>query len=165
MTSEPEDTCRPVEVDGQTIRVHGAREMTEEDRGHFANIVRAAQAHMAKLESAKSIRTELDTLVAPANICKALTAAGWVYSGPDAELVTRLLADPHRNMHILDLTTTGWALQHPLAERINSDLFSCPLNTQGERFEQAFNLLGPGQYHVEYEAGEVAIHHLPAPTT
>lgn len=41
------DTCRPVEVDGQTIRVHGAEEMTDEDRGHFATIVRAVQARMA----------------------------------------------------------------------------------------------------------------------
>lgn len=38
------DTCRPVEVDGQTIRVHGAEEMTDEDRGHFATIVRAVAA-------------------------------------------------------------------------------------------------------------------------
>jgi hypothetical protein len=41
--TEPEDTCRPVEVDGEIISVHGAGEMNDEDRGHFAEIVRAAK--------------------------------------------------------------------------------------------------------------------------
>jgi len=41
------DTCRPVEVDGETILVHGAGAMTEEDRGYFAEVVRGAKAKMA----------------------------------------------------------------------------------------------------------------------
>jgi hypothetical protein len=41
-----DDTCRPIDVDGETIRVHGAAEMTEEDRGHFAEIVRAAKRRL-----------------------------------------------------------------------------------------------------------------------
>ncbi len=41
---EPEpDTCRPVEVDGEIIRVHGAAEMTDEDRAAFAELVRAVK--------------------------------------------------------------------------------------------------------------------------
>jgi hypothetical protein len=43
---DAEDTCRPVEVDGEIIRVHGSREMTEEEKGYFAEIVRAAKARM-----------------------------------------------------------------------------------------------------------------------
>lgn len=45
---EPEDTCRPVEVDGEIIRVHGSREMTEEEQGYLAEIVRAAKARMER---------------------------------------------------------------------------------------------------------------------
>lgn len=41
--AEPRDTCRPVEVDGETIRVHGSREMTEQERGYLADVVRAAK--------------------------------------------------------------------------------------------------------------------------
>ncbi|TLQ43466.1 hypothetical protein [Streptomyces marianii] len=41
------DTCRPVEVDGETIRVRGAQEMTDEDRAAFAEVVRAAKRKYA----------------------------------------------------------------------------------------------------------------------
>lgn len=41
--TEP-DICRPVEVDGEMIRVHGAGEMNDEDRAAFAELVRAAKA-------------------------------------------------------------------------------------------------------------------------
>lgn len=44
--ADPEDTCRPVEVDGEIIRVHGSREMTEVEEGYFAEIIRAAKARM-----------------------------------------------------------------------------------------------------------------------
>ena len=46
MSEPPEDSCRPVEVDGEIIRVHGSGEMTDEDRGHFAEIVRAAKRRL-----------------------------------------------------------------------------------------------------------------------
>ncbi|MFF7949103.1 hypothetical protein [Streptomyces griseorubiginosus] len=40
---EPEDACRAVEVDGETIRVRGAGPFTETDRQLAAEIVRAAK--------------------------------------------------------------------------------------------------------------------------
>ncbi len=40
---EPEDTCQPVEVDGEIIRVRGFGELTERDRAFAAEIVRAAK--------------------------------------------------------------------------------------------------------------------------
>lgn len=45
--SEQEDACRPVEIDGQVIRVRGAREMNDEDKAALGEIVRAAQAAFA----------------------------------------------------------------------------------------------------------------------
>lgn len=45
--TEPEDTCRPVEVDGEIIRVRGSGEFTEQERQFAAEIVRAAKAKMA----------------------------------------------------------------------------------------------------------------------
>lgn len=41
--AELEDTCRAVEVDGQTIRVRGAGEMSEESRAALAEVIRAAK--------------------------------------------------------------------------------------------------------------------------
>ena len=41
------DKCRPVEVDGEIIRVHGIRKMTPEEVDGFAEIVRAAKHLMA----------------------------------------------------------------------------------------------------------------------
>jgi hypothetical protein len=41
------DTCRPVDVDGETILVRGSEAMTDEDRGYFAEIIRAAKAKVA----------------------------------------------------------------------------------------------------------------------
>ena len=38
-----EDKCRPVEVDGESIRVLGGAEMDAKDREMFAEIVRAAK--------------------------------------------------------------------------------------------------------------------------
>jgi hypothetical protein len=44
---EPEDTCRPVEIDGETIRVRGASELTAEGHAALTSLVRAAKAKMA----------------------------------------------------------------------------------------------------------------------
>lgn len=44
---EPEDTCRPVEIDGETIRVRGAAELTDEGREALAALVGAAHRKMA----------------------------------------------------------------------------------------------------------------------
>ena len=41
------DKCRPVEVDGEVIRVHGGAEMDAADREAFADIVRAAKRRFA----------------------------------------------------------------------------------------------------------------------
>src|SRR5207249_1545137 len=41
---EPEDACRPVAVDGETIRVHGAAEMSDENREALGEVIRAAKA-------------------------------------------------------------------------------------------------------------------------
>lgn len=38
------DTCRPVDVDGETIRVHGAGEMTPEAQEALADLVRVVKA-------------------------------------------------------------------------------------------------------------------------
>lgn len=37
------DTCRPVQVDGETIRVHGGEPMTPDAQAAFAEVVRAAK--------------------------------------------------------------------------------------------------------------------------
>jgi hypothetical protein len=44
--SEP-DQCRLVEVDGEIIRVHGGRAMTEYEQSLFAELVRAAKRRLA----------------------------------------------------------------------------------------------------------------------
>lgn len=44
---EPEDTCRPVEIDGETIRVRGSGEMSEESQAALAEVIRAAKRKMA----------------------------------------------------------------------------------------------------------------------
>jgi len=41
-----EDTCRPVEVDGETIRVLGGEPMDAESQAAFADLVRAAKRRM-----------------------------------------------------------------------------------------------------------------------
>lgn len=41
------EKCRPVQVDGETIRVRGEREMNEKDREMFAEVVRAVKRHLA----------------------------------------------------------------------------------------------------------------------
>lgn len=47
MTDQPDgDTCRPVEIDGETIRVRGAAEMSDEGREALTSLVRAAKAKM-----------------------------------------------------------------------------------------------------------------------
>lgn len=44
---EPADTCRPVTVDGEIVRVHGGHEMTDEERVAFADVIRAARRRYA----------------------------------------------------------------------------------------------------------------------
>ncbi|MFI0268594.1 hypothetical protein [Streptomyces luteogriseus] len=43
---EPEDTCRPIEIDGETIRVHGQGELTPEGEQALTALVRAAKAKL-----------------------------------------------------------------------------------------------------------------------
>lgn len=45
--TEPEDICRPVEVDGETIRVRGAGQISDEAQQAITALVRAAKAKMA----------------------------------------------------------------------------------------------------------------------
>lgn len=45
--TEPEDTCRPVEVNGETIRVRGSEELTPEGQEGLAALVRVAKAKLA----------------------------------------------------------------------------------------------------------------------
>lgn len=42
--TDPEDTCRPVEVDGETIRVRGSGDMTPEAQEALEALVRVAKA-------------------------------------------------------------------------------------------------------------------------
>lgn len=44
--TEPDDTCRPVDIDGETIRVHGCGEMSDEARAALAEVIRAAKRKM-----------------------------------------------------------------------------------------------------------------------
>jgi hypothetical protein len=39
-----QDACRPVEVDGETVRVRGSGDLTEEGREALSSVVRAAKA-------------------------------------------------------------------------------------------------------------------------
>lgn len=41
-----DDSCMPLDVDGETIRVHGSGEWDDQDREAMAEIVRAAQHRM-----------------------------------------------------------------------------------------------------------------------
>ncbi|MEU4154795.1 hypothetical protein [Streptomyces antimycoticus] len=45
--NQPDDTCRPVEIDGETIRVRGAAEMSNESRAMLAEVVGAAKRKYA----------------------------------------------------------------------------------------------------------------------
>jgi hypothetical protein len=45
--TEHEDTCRPVDIDGETIRVHGSGEMSDESREALGALIRAAKKKFA----------------------------------------------------------------------------------------------------------------------
>lgn len=74
----PADTCRPVQVGGDTIRVHGTRPLTGLELGYAAKIVAAAQRKMAaeppvvpdddgtESERTRRIRAEQRGLILPA---------------------------------------------------------------------------------------------------
>jgi hypothetical protein len=54
-----EDKCRPVEVDGEIIRVHGGAEMDATDREMFADVVRAAKRRLAAEHDGYPIQTAM----------------------------------------------------------------------------------------------------------
>jgi len=68
-----EDKCRPVEVDGETIRVHGDGEMDATDREMFADVVRAAKrrlrADCLHLHQTDAADFEHDPLLLPVWVC------------------------------------------------------------------------------------------------
>lgn len=44
------ERCRPVEIDGQIIRVRGEREMNDADRAALAEVIQAAKRKLAEDE-------------------------------------------------------------------------------------------------------------------
>lgn len=67
-------------------------------------------------------------------------------TGPDADLVRALLADPHRNDHILQVDDTGWTLQHPVIERCTGELFDCHLGQETDQLSHLWDTHGTGRY-------------------
>lgn len=76
-------------------------------------------------------------------------------TGPDADLVRALLADPHRNDHILQLNHTGWTLQHPVIERVTGNLFDCHLGQEGDQLQHLWDTQEPGRYIAWLTEGEI----------
>jgi hypothetical protein len=70
MTDQPEpDRCRPVEIDGEIIRVRGAEEMSDESRAALADVIQAAKRkHAAEHNTASwpAIRARAFNAVGPA---------------------------------------------------------------------------------------------------
>lgn len=66
--TEPEDTCRPVEIDGELIRVRGAAELSSEGQEALTSIIRAAKAKMAAepIPVRQQLRAHAFNAVAPA---------------------------------------------------------------------------------------------------
>jgi hypothetical protein len=56
---EPEDTCQPIEVDDEIIRVRGFGELRERDRAFAAEIVRAAKRKFETGPAAERLRQEI----------------------------------------------------------------------------------------------------------
>jgi hypothetical protein len=76
-------------------------------------------------------------------------------SEADAELVRALLADPHRNDHILQIDETGWTLQHPLIERVTGNLFDCHLGQEQDQLRYLWGTQEPGRYVAWLTEGEI----------
>lgn len=85
------------------------------------------------------------------------TLSAWIPSGeircfnascPRETAVGELLSDPQTE-HIVNIGASDFSLQHPLRERLDGELFDCPLN----RF--LLSLSGPpakpGRYVARYE--------------
>jgi hypothetical protein len=52
------DVCRPVELDGETIRVRGEEPLTEEGQAAFTSVVRAAKRRMEAEKAAERAEIE-----------------------------------------------------------------------------------------------------------
>lgn len=76
---EPDDTCRPVEVDGETIRMRGAGEFTDQEQQFAEEIVRAAKrkytAEHGTLAAEEAERFKQDYLKACGTIAEMHAAA------------------------------------------------------------------------------------------
>lgn len=57
--TEPEDTCRVYDVNGEPIRVHGAEPLDEVGQQYLAAIVRAATAKVEAEDPNLGVRQEL----------------------------------------------------------------------------------------------------------
>lgn len=84
-----------------------------------------------------------------------LGASGYVMCSflpcPRPDAVSAILRDTEHE-HIVDLTTDGFAISHPLRERLDDALVPCGLHTQLDEF-QFVAVFEPGRYRVEQETG------------
>lgn len=104
------DTCRAIEVDGETVHVRGTGEMTEQERAYFAEVIRAAKRKF-EAEHPEPASSPLRNQIATA--IRALNEGGTlvdldeeadVLAVADAVLTvilptTRLLGALHRSAH------------------------------------------------------------------
>lgn len=67
-------------------------------------------------------------------------------TGPDADLVRALLADPHRNNHTLQIDEDGWTLQHPVIERVTGNLHDCHLGQETDQIRHLWGTQDVGRY-------------------
>lgn len=112
MTEPDDDTCRPVEIDGELIRVRGSGDMSDESRAALADVIRAAKRKFAaehpprltvdtitsdqldalydRLEAAEETESQRQLATAREALASATVRAA------KAERAVNLLADSHR---------------------------------------------------------------------
>lgn len=52
------------------------------------------------------------------------------------DAVTRILANPYLDAHVVELTSMGFTIKHPISERVDDALFSCQLHTYISRLDR-----------------------------
>lgn len=52
------DKCRPVEINGEVVRVHGEREMNDRDREMFAEVIVAVKRKLAEEDDPEDVNDD-----------------------------------------------------------------------------------------------------------
>lgn len=125
--------------------------------GHGQNVRTIADEHWAPHGGAQQARVPNETLRSSSGVYwkseasldggRQLPVDDLALGEEVLELARKILADPHRTEHLVDIKDDSWVCQHPIKERVEGTMLACPYSDVAI-MEQLWRYYEDGRYRI-----------------